>query len=341
MSKKINELALAIWAEIEKAKRILLHLHVNPDGDSIGSALATYHALKALGKEVTVISGDSGLPRSYAHLPGFSDIKLLDFTQVDLSQFDLFLILDSAAPDRITAKAPVVFPPILRTVVIDHHSTNPKFAQINLVDTSAAATAQILFELFTLWKLPLSAEIASCLFVGLYTDTGGFRFPYTTKATFLAAAELVEKAPEFSRVISKFADNQPRSMFNFERLALNNITTHFSDRLALASLSAPALKAAGLERGDLIGTSSMMASQLKRVEGWDIGVCLVEEVPGYIKISLRSEDGEKWNVAKVLETAGYGGGHPAAAGGVAKNESLDQVKDKLLKIFSQLCPDLK
>jgi nanoRNase/pAp phosphatase (c-di-AMP/oligoRNAs hydrolase) len=68
MSEKINELAPAIWAEIERAKRILLHLHVNPDGDSVGSALATYHALKALGKEVTVISGDSGLPRSYPHL---------------------------------------------------------------------------------------------------------------------------------------------------------------------------------------------------------------------------------------------------------------------------------
>jgi phosphoesterase RecJ-like protein len=341
MSEKINELAPAIWAEIERAKRILLHLHVNPDGDSVGSALATYHALKALGKEVTVISGDSGLPRSYAHLPGFSDIKLLDFTQVDLSQFDLFLILDSGTPPRITTKVPVVFPPHLRTVAIDHHSNNPNFANINLVDPTIVATSQILFELFTFWKIPITPEIAACLMVGIYTDTGGFRYPRTTTATFLAAAALAEQAPDFGKLINKFVDNQPRALFNFERLALNYLSTHFHYRLALIAVPHSAIQAAGLTSADLIGTSSYMATKLKMVDGWDIGVYIGEEAPGYIKISLRSGDGEKWNVAQVLERAGYGGGHAPAAGGTAKGESLEQVKEKLLKIFSELCPDLK
>lgn len=110
MDEKIINLAPVILAEVEKAKKILLHLHPRPDGDSVGSALSMMHVLEGMGKEVTVIKGDSPLPQYLSVLPGFSKIVPQNFFETDLSQFDLFIIQDSSTPGFVSLLGEVVFP---------------------------------------------------------------------------------------------------------------------------------------------------------------------------------------------------------------------------------------
>ncbi len=104
--------------EIKNARHTLLHLHPKPDPDSIGSALAMYHALKGLGKEVTIIKGDSELPEIFAVLPGYDAIAHKNYFELDLSGFNLFIIQDSGSKQMISRKGEVVFPPMLKTIVL-------------------------------------------------------------------------------------------------------------------------------------------------------------------------------------------------------------------------------
>jgi len=131
---------------ITNSQRVLLHLHPKPDPDSIGSALATYHALRSIGKEVTVIKGDSELSLLFSFLPGYDVIVKKNFFEISLNDFDLFIIQDSGSLEMVSREGEIKFPSHLRTLVIDHHVTNTKFAEINLVDASYAATSEYLFD---------------------------------------------------------------------------------------------------------------------------------------------------------------------------------------------------
>ena len=153
MENKIKKLAQEIWEVIQKSERILLHLHPNPDPDSVGSALAMYHALRGVGKQVTVIKGDSVMPAYLSFLPGYELITPKSYLEIDPTKFDLFLMLDISQLNRVTALGEVKFPPTLRTVLIDHHVTAEPFAEINLIAPQYPATAQILFNLFKEWGI--------------------------------------------------------------------------------------------------------------------------------------------------------------------------------------------
>jgi bifunctional oligoribonuclease and PAP phosphatase NrnA len=166
--------ARRIWKEIDRSKSILLHLHPGPDGDSVGSALAFYHALIRAGKNVTLIQGDSLLPQNLSHLPGTNKIVTKNINQMDLSTFDLFIILDSASFNQITKLNNFKLPKRLKTIVIDHHQSNEKFGKINMVIPNSPATAQIVYDFLVYRKIKITPQIAACLFIGIFTDTGGF-----------------------------------------------------------------------------------------------------------------------------------------------------------------------
>jgi phosphoesterase RecJ-like protein len=154
--------ARRIWKEIDRSKRILLHLHPSPDGDCTGSALAFYHVLIGLGKDVVLIQGDSEFPKNLSHLPGADKILAKNITQIDLSQFDLFLILDAASIKQVTKVTELKFPKKLQTIVIDHHQSNEKFGKVNMVIPSSPATAQIIYELFVVRKIKIAPKVAAC-----------------------------------------------------------------------------------------------------------------------------------------------------------------------------------
>ena len=186
----ILEKAPVILAEIRKANNILLHCHPSPDPDSVGSALAMKFALEQLGKKATVIKGDSEIPQAFMHFPGAKDIVQKNFFEVDLKDFDLFIAVDAGGLVTVSRKGEVVFPPTLKVIVIDHHQTNGGYGSINLIEPNYPANCQILFDLFKLWNVKLDASIAANLFIGIYTDTGSFKFAGVNHYTFDVARQL-------------------------------------------------------------------------------------------------------------------------------------------------------
>lgn len=327
METKNKELVGQIWKEIEKASNILLHLHPSPDGDSVGSTLAVMYVLEGMGKKVTLISGDSNPPPTLSSLPGFEKIINQQIEKINLSNYDLFLILDSAAMEQVTRKHDLEIPENLMTIVIDHHQSNTRFGKINLVDESSPATCQIIFELLSIWKIIITPEIADCLYVGIYTDTGGFKYPPTSAVTLAAAAELSAISTNFINIIFLMENNNSPGRIKFLGMALSAIELFYNDNVAISAVSQKQLQSQSISSNDC--EKANIPNLLKSVIGWNIGISMVETESGAVNVSMRTRDAKKYDVSKLAVAIG-GGGHPAAAGGTI-NMSLSDAKTHLLE----------
>ncbi len=324
-----------IWSEIKKAKSILLTLHPSPDGDSIGSNLALYHVLTKMGKKVTLLAGDSTFPNNFNNLPGVKNILPKNFFQITPDDYDLFIVADISDEKRISQKGDMSIPKTLKTIVIDHHLSNiSKFAKVNLVDSDSPATCQILYELLEFEKVKITKEIAICLFVGIYTDTGGFKYRDTTTKTFSIAASLTKIYPDFDKLIFEVENNDDPDRLKFLSLMLSSIETYCSNKVAIASIDFDTIQKNNISNNVVSG--SEIANMVKSVVGWDIGISLIESQPNFIKISLRTRDAKKYDLSKLSMALG-GGGHRSAAGAILNNLSVPQAKkillDKLDKLY--------
>jgi bifunctional oligoribonuclease and PAP phosphatase NrnA len=336
MSEKVKRLAPVIWQEIKKAKSILLHLHPSPDPDSAGSALAVLFALRAKGKKVTLIKGDSETPQYLMALPGMAEITAKNYTQIDPAEFDLFLILDSGGISQITKFGKVILPEGMTTVAIDHHASNDGYAQINLVDISYPATAQIIYDLFSMWKIKLTPDMANCLLTGLYTDTGGFKYPPANATTLEVAAKLAAIYPDYARTIFAIENSHHPKQIQFLGIALNHIENYFSGRVAISAVPFEELKKNAIEAKYISGTE--VSNMLKSVIGWDIGIRLVEKEPHVVTLDFRTRDAQKFDLSKVAMVLN-GGGLKAAAGATIK-KPFAEAKQDLLAALQKTYPEL-
>jgi phosphoesterase RecJ-like protein len=332
ISPLVKEKAPLILAEIQKAKSILLHCHPLPDPDSTGSVLAMKMALEQMGKKVTAIQGDSDVPKGFLHFPGVSTIIKKSFSEVDQSQFDLFISIDSGSANMISQAQPPVFPLRMKTIVIDHHATNAQYGEINLVDTSAPAAAFIVFQLLSLWNVSITHDMAINLFMGIYTDTGGFRYAPTDYRVIAAASEFVRVAPDFTDVIFTMENSQTKEALYFQALALSSIETFLGENVAVASVSHKDLMEKNIPDECIRGIS--ISNILKSVVGWNVGVSMIERQPNEIKVSFRTRDKDVFDVAKLAAALG-GGGHRAAAATVLKM-SLEEAKKKVVEKAKEL-----
>jgi len=221
--KDFSQLSNQILNKINQSHRILLHCHPSPDADSVGGVLAMAEGLLQLNKQVKIISGDTPKSDIFNCLPGYKNILSQSYHQTDLSQFDLFIIQDSSSYNQITKFSPVTFPSHLQTIVIDHHITNQGFADINLVDPSAPSVCEILFYLFQSWQLNITPDIATNLYVGIHSDTGGFQYPGTTSKTLQAGAKLAEINPNFPHYLFELNNHQRQDMVKYLGLALTHL----------------------------------------------------------------------------------------------------------------------
>ena len=330
--------ARRIWKEIDRSQKILLHLHPSPDGDSVGSSLAFYHALTKLGKEVSLIQGDTPLPQNLSHLPGANKITPQNINQIDLTTFDLFIILDSSSSNQITKLPKFKLPKKLKTIVIDHHQSNKKFGKINLVLPNVPATAQIVFELLNYRKIKITPQIAACIYVGIYTDSGGFRYFNPSYKTFNIASQLAKIYPKFPKLIFEIENNDYPDRLKFISLMLSSIKTFYSHHVAVASISYDQITSNNLDLNS-IGGYSDVANMIKAVVGWEIAVTLVELQPGIVKASFRTRDSDTYDMSKIAVATKNGGGHKAAAGATL-NMGLEKSRDLLLSIIKKLHPKI-
>jgi phosphoesterase RecJ-like protein len=312
----IKEKAPLILAEIMKAKSILLHCHPSPDPDSVGSSLAMKFALEQLGKKVTVIKGDSEIPQAFMHFPGAKEIVQKNFFEIDLQEFDLFIILDTGSIKQISRFKPIQFPLPIKSILIDHHISNTGFADINLIEPNCLATCLILNDLFKEWGIKTdSGAIASNLFIGMYTDTGAFKYPGVSGHLYEEVADLVKYIPNVSDLITKMEYSNTKGLIDFEAAALSNIEIIGGGHFALSIVPNSVLKTKNILSRDV--RTSEVSSFMLTVSGWDVVASVAELEPNVIKFSFRSKDVDKYDVAKLTAALG-GGGHKAAAGLILK-----------------------
>lgn len=336
MTQKVKEIAPVIWEAIQKSNNILLHFHPSPDPDVVGSSLALYQVLEGLGKKVTVIKGDSELPSWVKELPCSDKILGKSYEEINPQEFDLFIINDSSTPDMVSQRGEVKFPESMTTVVIDHHASNKDFGMINLVDDSYIANCEIIYNLLKEWGVEISEGVATCLMLGLYTDSGGFKYPKTDDQSFLAASELAKIAPNYFRTILNFENSNDPQRIKFLGLALNSIKLYFNGRVAIAEVSYEDLKRANLEEKD--SAKSGLGNYLISVVGWDLGIAFLETEKGKVGLSFRTRNSGEFDLTKIALEFG-GGGHKGAAGATIK-KSFDEAKKELLEKLSQVYPGL-
>ena len=331
MSETIKKFAPIILEEIKKAQSILLHCHPSPDPDSVGSALAMQLALEGMGKKVTLIKGDSSIPKAF-DFPGVETITQKSYGEIDPKEFDLFMALDSSTKEMISFKDEVVFPTTMKVVVIDHHKTNTMYGIINCVDANYPSTSAILFDIFKEFGISLNHDIALNLFMGIYADTGGFRFENSTPETIKIASDLAKLAPDFTKTIFTMENSNTKGKILFEGLALSSLKEFFGGKLVITSVSQEQLIKNDIKRGDYSG--SEIAGILKSVIGFDIAISFVEEDVGVIKLGLRTRDSKKYDVSKLAGALG-GGGHVGAAG-ARLNMTIPEAIELVVKTAKEL-----
>ena len=198
--------------------------HVRPDGDAFGSQIALGLSLRQLGKDVSIWNED-GMLDKYSFMPCS---ELLVRPPASPEDFDLGVALDTAVPNRLGTAGDAVRAP--KWINIDHHPTNPRYGNLNYIDPTAPATGQILFELISNEKLPMTQEIAENLFVAISTDTGSFQYPNTTARTFEIGAELLKHGVNVGRVSQLLYESYPRRRIELLRELLG--TMRFEARRA-------------------------------------------------------------------------------------------------------------
>ena len=292
-------------AQIARARRILLLTHVNPDGDAVGSMLGAAHALRAIGKEPLCLLS-SPAPSYCLHLPGAGWLTV--FRPGDpLPAADLTWMLDTATLERIGPMADAWLPELLKRplLITDHHVTNNGGGSLNLIDPQAASTADLLFRLLRAMELPVGPAAATCLYLGLTTDTQSFQTSSTSPQTLRTAADILASGADLRAVIRAVYFSIPESTMRLTALVLSDL--HREGPLAWACVTLAHLAATGA--GDEATDDTIM--RMQRIDGVHICALFKERDAATVKLSLRSTPGI--DVAAIAQRLG-GGGHAQAAG---------------------------
>ena len=304
-----------ILKEIKKANDIVILTHNNPDGDAIGSSLAVYTALKMANKNVEIIIPE--LPRIFNFLPNAEDIK----KEGSKKEYDLAISLDCATIKLLNGWSNY-FEDAKERIVIDHHSTNSMYGDLNYVDLSAPACTQVLYSLFKYYNIEITPEIGTCLMTGIITDTGGFQYSGVSKETFKIAAELLSSGVNISKIYKKVFATRTRGNFELRKIALDRMELLENEKVSFTYITLEDEKKVNAETGDYEG----IVDEGKNIEGVEVSIFLHEVKDGF-KVSTRAN--EYVNVSDVCLMFG-GGGHPRAAGATMQG-TVEQIKEKLLK----------
>ena len=288
---------------IEKANRVLVIAHVDPDGDAIGSLTAVGQALQQLGKRVTLVSDDA-VPQRFHYLPLATDVRRAPHTD---SHYDLVIAVDCADESRMGWAYAALPEPKPTLANIDHHVTNTRFGAFNIIEPDASSTAEILCRFLAEMGATLTRGMADSLLTGIVTDTMGFRTTNVSAATLRAAADLVDCGADIADISLRALHRRPHATAQMWGLGLERMK--LQDGLLWTSIPREALRRAGVEGSP---SSSGLVNFLADVEGVAMGVVLSEmQDDDKVRVGMRAVP--PYNVAEVAVRLG-GGGHALAAG---------------------------
>ncbi len=312
-----------ITSILQREDRFLVVTHVNPDGDAIGSLLGMFLTLSERGKTCSPMLGEN-LPKSYHFLPG-KDSLITSPEQLTYEP-DWIICLDVAEKKRISGDIEV-FLDKAKLINIDHHPTNPLFGDVNLVNSEAASTAEMVYEALTLDGQVISADAAKCLYTGLVTDTGCFRYGSVTSHTFRVAAQLLDTGFQSYDVTRRLFEEFPLRRFQLEKLLLDRMEILLDGRLSISSLYGADFTALGAEPADSEG----FVGRLKEIQGVEVSVLITALSDGLTKASFRSQGG--LDVAAIAAAFGGGGHHRAS--GLRSTLPPEALKEKIIAAIKE------
>lgn len=291
--------------------RILILSHKNPDGDTLGSAYGLLRALRSLGKTVRTQCADR-LPRTFSYLA--DGVQQEDFTPWFVVAVDVASV--SLLGDAVAEAYPNV------DLCIDHHHTNELYAQKTYLYDGASA-CEAVYEVISKMGVPITPDLADCLYTGMATDTGCFRFSNTTPKTMRLAADLMEQGARYAELNRLLFETKSKERLAVERMVLDTISYAADGKIALICISQEMVKQSGADESELGGISGIP----RTIEGVEIGITMREKETGGYKISVRTA---AYADASKLCAAFGGGGHIRAAGCVI-DAPYEQAKAMLLE----------
>lgn len=319
----------SVISSIQNANTILLTTHKECDGDGLGAQLGVYHALKSIGKNVRVLNVD-GTPFKYRFLKPDQYIQYFDGSYDPFDDVELVLVFDTndrrlIAPlyDELEAKCKKI-------TFIDHHpvlKTGPEPTEGSLIDTSAASTGEMAFDIIKGLNIDLNIDIATALYTSIAFDTQVFRFVRNSHRSHEIAAELLKQGVNASQIHKQMFGNFTASKLKFLSKALSNIEFYFKDRLGFLHIRAQDLKKLGLNTDD----SRDLVDTMMNVESIEVAALIREDEKDTFKVSLRSKGHVSVNgLAERLS----GGGHIFSAGAsVTMAES--ELREEIINFFEK------
>lgn len=309
---KANKSNLSSLAKniIEK-DNIHMLCHQYPDGDTIGSAVALSLALLQKGKRVKLLCCDK-IPSKYDYITRYLDNIEFDpnfVIAVDIADENLLGDLKNYYTGKID-------------ICIDHHEKNSNYAKECLIDSTAAATTEMIYKLIKEMDVEISREIAESIYTGISTDTGCFKYANATYETYLIAANMIKYGARASMINKIMFDTKTIEKIKLEKLILDTLKLYFDDSCATIYLTKSMIEKSQASADDLDGIASIP----RKINGVLVGITFREKDNNEFKISVRSED--PINACKICSEFG-GGGHKNAAGCTIQG-SMDEVVSKVL-----------
>jgi phosphoesterase RecJ-like protein len=314
MTKQIAEI-------INKHDNFLVVTHVNPDGDAIGSLLGMYAALREMGKTAVPVLGTK-FPALFEFLPDKNDVLIgLDSLNFNPSYI---ISLDVAAENRICPSVDSLRKSAT-LVNIDHHPTNPGYGDINYIQPYANSTTQLVYEILYKAGHPLSLDVGKCLYTGLITDTGCFKFAGVTSKTFELAAKLLEPGVDNYEITRHLFEEFALSRLVLERLMLERIEILLEGKLVLSHLDLEDFEEIGAD----LSEGENLVNRLRETRGVEVGGLITKLSDSLCKVSLRSKG--LIDVSAIASELG-GGGHRRAAG-IKASMSPQKLRITLLELI--------
>ena len=317
-----------IKQKIDESQKILLNFHHNPDADSVGSAISLSRILTSWGKETKIVS-PTIMPKNLQFVLHHDPIDVRNFTEFEFNNWDLFITTDSSSWPRVCGSSDFKKPD-LPFVVIDHHKSNTRYGDLNLVIDNAAANCEVLFKLYNDWEVKLEEKIAEPLLMGIIGDTGGFRFPEADLETFNIAQELM-KFTDKNRIIFNLFQSYEQSHLILWKELIENIQIDVNHKFVYSFANKEAVEKAGKPFNAKSELADMLFQSFAET---DFGIVGVED-EDYITVSFRSRTGK--DMSALAQKFGGGGHQWAAAARVYKpyEEAINIILEKTREFASE------
>lgn len=302
---------------LDDAKHILIIAHVNPDADSMGSALAMYAHVLRLQKKVTLFCKTEKMNPALKFLPFFDKVKS------NLPKdYDLAMSFDCGAIKRLGIDVDGAL------VNVDHHVSNENYGSINLLDTSAISTSQVLYDFFKSNDIKINAKMATCLFSGLVDDSQNFTTAKTDARAFLMAADLIQSGADNALCVQELFKNRSLASVRMKAKMLSEARLHCSGKLVSTLVERSFFEETGAYEVDC---EEGLHESLDLVSV-EVAFMLRYTKDGRIKGSLRSKNGINMNE---LASEFGGGGHVHSAGFICDGNSLQEIENRLINVIKE------